>query len=333
MYGGLTFEEVFGIRSGGMFLRNLLYAIPRSLKNQAFQVDISSLGFLRPDLSIPAYLGIYPRDRLAPIYHLFDRTGGGKRYSHRITRRYCRDYRGQRLTYDEHNGVDFVCPPGTPICAAAAGHVVYIRRRFLRGGTTLIIDHGYGLVTHYTHIARPLKKIGDFVRTGEEIAISGAQGMDMTLFFPWIPPHLHFTVFFQGRPVDPFLAPQEEDRPGTWARRNDPRPQQVVPKEPEPPFSEVNEEVIAILWDKVSDGEIRREMEQVRGNNHALAALLEDSLLHDELLWPEEVRSLSLRMADSASLRKAQEIKLYLPLSASLYDGAKIADEFEIFSR
>lgn len=326
MYGDLTFTELTGIKSLNGFLKNLEYAATRSFRQSSFQLDFSSLGFLRPDLSIPAYLGIYPKDRLSPIYHLFDRNQGGKKYSHRITRKYSYDFRGKKLTYDDHNGVDFVVPPGTPIVAAADGYVVYIRKRFLRGGTTVILDHGYGLVTQYTHVARALKKIGDWVKRGEVIALSGAQGMDMTLFFPWIPPHLHFSVWYMGKPVDPFLSVGEADRPGTWVERNCPKPYFESQSHPGP-YSPYDAEVMKVLCEKVRDPHIAEEIQLSQDNPHALAALLEDSLLHDELLWPPEVRHLNIRGEETVDIRKkAMEIKISLPLSSKYYDGAKFAD-------
>ena len=44
--------------------------------------------------------------------------GRGTSYEVTVTRRRMRDWRGGRLSYDEHDGTDFVCPPGSPLCAA-----------------------------------------------------------------------------------------------------------------------------------------------------------------------------------------------------------------------
>ncbi len=328
-YRDLSFAETFGIDSVQEFLNYLKYIVPKSLQNTSFQIGLTSLGFVRPDLSLPAYLGLYPKDRLAPIYHLFDRTGGGKQYSQRITRAKCRDFRGKALTYDDHNGVDFVCPPGTNLTAAADGHVVHIRRRFLRGGTTVTVDHGYGLLTQYTHCARALKKPGDLVRCGEPVALSGAQGMDMTLFFPWVPPHIHFTVWYQGLPVDPYLEDNEPEHAGCWRKRNQPEPYTGQPSTDIPPLSEYDEQVLQQLVGGCTDPEIKREISQWQHDRAALAALLEDSLLHDRLLWPESLRHLNVRPTlDPETAAKAAQIRLFMPLPAEHYDGAKFGDLF-----
>ena len=94
---------------------------------------------------MPAYRGLVPEDGRAPIFNLFDRVGGGWSFTQRVTRRAVRDYRGGRLSYDEHDGTDFVCPVGTPLVAAAPGQVVLIRDRWLRGGLTIAVDHGENL--------------------------------------------------------------------------------------------------------------------------------------------------------------------------------------------
>jgi murein DD-endopeptidase len=43
----------------------------------------------------------------------------------------------------------------------------------------------------------------------------------MVLMFPWNAPHVHFNVWLNGEPVDPF---GEADEPSLWRRRNDPVP-------------------------------------------------------------------------------------------------------------
>ncbi|MBW2458974.1 MAG: M23 family metallopeptidase, partial [Deltaproteobacteria bacterium] len=212
--------DVFGIRSFRQLGADVGHVLGRL--GRGFQVDLTSVGHLRPDLSLPAYAGQVPADGRAPIMNLFDRVGGGQGYSQRVTKRWCRDFRGRTLSYDEHDGTDFVCPVATPVAAAAPGEVTLIRDRWLRGGLTMTVDHGAGLATQYTHLSRALLPVGAQVSRGEVIALSGASGMDMTTFFPWVAPHVHFMAWHAGRPVDPFLADDEEERTGTWLQRNAP---------------------------------------------------------------------------------------------------------------
>ncbi len=281
-----------------------------------FQFDLSSLKHLRPDLSLRAYAGGVPADGHTRIMNFFDRVGGGRHYSQRVTKRKCRDHRGGRLTYDEHDGTDFVCPVATPIVAAAPGRVTLIRDRWLRGGLTMTLDHGAGLATQYTHLSRALLPVGSDVRRGETIALSGASGMDMTTFFPWVPPHLHFMVWHLGRPVDPFLADDEPERAGTWIQRNAPEPGDESERRfPEP---SVDAELALSLAKTCTDSTIRREIEAVRHLPLSLVALLEDSFHHDSFAWPDSQHELRTD--------HAEPLPMSLPLTAKRYRGALAAD-------
>ena len=311
--------QAFGIRSVQQVASDMRFVLGRM--GRGFQLGLSSLGSIRPDLSLPAYAGMVPDDGLSPIYNLFDRVGGGKGYRQRVTRKWARDYRDKSLTYDEHDGTDFVCPIGTKLCAAAPGRVVMIRDRWLRGGITLGIDHGNGLLTQYTHCWRPLVSIGHTVRRGEPVALSGASGLDMTLFFPWVPPHIHFMVWLNGRPQDPCLAEGEEERPGVWLHRNDPRPADVDPEEEIPKASGVDTKAIDEIAATCMDAGIRKELAAAAGNYPVQAAILEDALHHDDWAWPEGFRDRTARPP-----MKPPKIKLTLPLPIGHYRGAYFAD-------
>ncbi len=114
------------------------------------------------------------------------------------------DYRGKRLTYDSHNGTDFAIPVGSTVCTAAAGEVVAIMSEFNRGGLKIFIDHGDGLMTCYAHLARKLVEVGDILHRGQEIALSGYSGLDALITFPFGIPHVHFNVWLNCEPIDPF---------------------------------------------------------------------------------------------------------------------------------
>ena len=116
----------FGVRGSQQLGRDLRTVLRDTFRGARFQVGPSSLGHLRPDLALPAYAGLAPADGMAPIMNLFDRTAGGQHYSQRVTKHAQRDFRGGRLSYDEHDGTDFVCPVGTPLVAGPAGDDVYV---------------------------------------------------------------------------------------------------------------------------------------------------------------------------------------------------------------
>lgn len=88
-------SNMFGIRSSTQLRHDLQHVLSRM--GSGFQLDLSSAGFFRPDIGVPTYLGKYPRNRLAPIFHCFDRIGGGKHFSQRVTRKTATDFRGMHL--------------------------------------------------------------------------------------------------------------------------------------------------------------------------------------------------------------------------------------------
>lgn len=87
---------------------------------------------------------------------------------------------------------DFVMPNGTEILAAREGQVVELEDRFSGIGLKsnfIFIEHEDGELSVYAHIQRDgaLANVGDQVRRGQPIALSGMVGQ--TIF-----PHLHFYV-------------------------------------------------------------------------------------------------------------------------------------------
>lgn len=314
----------FGIRGTSQLGRDLRTVLRDGLRGRRFQFDPSSIGHLRPDLALPAYAGLVPADGMAPIMNLFDRTGGGRHYSQRVTKHAQRDFRGGRLSYDEHDGTDFVCPVGTPLMAAAPGTVVMIRDRWLRGGLTVSVDHGDGVLSQYTHCARADVQLGQAVRRGEQIAVSGAAGIDLTTFFPWVPPHVHFMVWVDGAPVDPYLAEGEDDRPGTWTDRNRPFPATPRPEDHvAPELSAVDHDALRAVITACLDRDIQRELEEAFDQHPAwAAAIAEDALHHDEAAWLPPMRRHPVRPpGDDTSA-----VRVMLPLPATDYRGARFAD-------
>ncbi len=94
-----------------------------------------------------------------------------------------------------HEGIDVSAPMGSPIEAPASGRV--ISAGWETGyGNTLMIDHGYGVVTRYAHTSRILVSVGQRVKRGQRVALVGNSGLATG-------PHLHYEVHVNGRPVDP----------------------------------------------------------------------------------------------------------------------------------
>jgi murein DD-endopeptidase MepM/ murein hydrolase activator NlpD len=96
-----------------------------------------------------------------------------------------------------HAGVDIRAGYGTPICAAAGGHVLFAGWLGPYGNVT-VIDHGGGLATVYAHQAGFLVQEGAAVTSGQMIGFIGATGKSSSA-------HLHFEVRVHGTPIDPLV--------------------------------------------------------------------------------------------------------------------------------
>jgi murein DD-endopeptidase MepM/ murein hydrolase activator NlpD len=94
-----------------------------------------------------------------------------------------------------HNGIDLMGKPGTPILAAMAGVVAEVgfNRNF---GNYVIIKHSGGYQTLYGHMTRYIVDHGQKVQQGQKIGEVGNTGYSTG-------PHLHFSIFRNGAPVDP----------------------------------------------------------------------------------------------------------------------------------
>lgn len=189
-------------------------------KLRALDFSPRTLSLLRPFSAPATYLGWRTRGDRVPIYAFFDHTCRRIAYPLRFAVTTCRDWQGGQRTYDKHLGTDFMVPIGTQVVAAAAGLVRKVSVEPV-GGIYVWIDHGGGYSTTYHHLSMALVHVGQRVYRGELIALSGATGVAIQGFFPWVPPHLHFSLVVDGVPVDPFAGPES---PGYWAGDSLPRP-------------------------------------------------------------------------------------------------------------
>lgn len=182
---------------------------------RAIDFSLKTLSLLRPDLSLPAYLGLPPRWPLAPVYAYFDRTCRERAYPMVFAVTTCRDWRGRQRTYDKHLGTDFVVPVGTTVVAPAKGRVLKVGWEPV-GGHFLWLDHGGGYATTYHHLSRILVSEGATIARGESLALSGGTGSAIERFWPLVPPHLHFSLLVDGVPIDPYASREEPTSPSFW---------------------------------------------------------------------------------------------------------------------
>jgi murein DD-endopeptidase MepM/ murein hydrolase activator NlpD len=100
--------------------------------------------------------------------------------------------RGNRF----HAGVDIIAASGTPVGAAASGHVTWAGRLAGGWGNLVVVAHADGVRTMYAHLSSIAVRLGQHVVTGDRLGTVGATG-DAT------GPHLHFEVRLRGAAVDP----------------------------------------------------------------------------------------------------------------------------------
>jgi len=96
-----------------------------------------------------------------------------------------------------HRGTDFHAPSGTPVMAANDGEVVIAQGMFYEGNL-VVINHGLQFYTQYMHLSKIEVKVGDRVKKGQRVGLSGATGRVTG-------PHLHLGVRWQGEYVDPVI--------------------------------------------------------------------------------------------------------------------------------
>jgi Peptidase family M23 len=104
-------------------------------------------------------------------------------------------------SFRPHYGVDISARAGNKVVATADGLVTYSDWRN-GSGFHVEIDHGYGLVTKYSHCEKLLVGSGGRVRRGTPVGLVGSTGFS-------IGPHVHYEVHQNGHPVDPtkFIFP------------------------------------------------------------------------------------------------------------------------------
>ncbi|MCP4438287.1 MAG: M23 family metallopeptidase [Aureispira sp.] len=165
---------------------------------------LSSLSQLHPRISPKLWRGKPYVDRKVIISNFFNHTQTPIEEGWSVRKNQVKDFRGGKLTYNSHNGTDFAIPVGTTVSTAAAGEVVAVMSEFNRGGLKVFIDHGEGLMTCYAHLGRSLVEVGDILDRGQAIALSGYSGLDAMVTFPFGIPHVHFNVWHNCEPIDPF---------------------------------------------------------------------------------------------------------------------------------
>jgi murein DD-endopeptidase MepM/ murein hydrolase activator NlpD len=159
-------EIIFSLDSHRLRKQTLLYE-----KTSSWQVNVSVLKGPRLEESTSDQWWCYPLPG-AKVISPYGRRGG----------------RG-------HSGVDLKTKPDDEIRAAFDGEVVF-SAKYAGYGNLIRILHGNGLETYYSHNSKNLVKVGDRVKAGDVIALTGRTGRATT-------EHLHFETRINGKAYDP----------------------------------------------------------------------------------------------------------------------------------
>jgi len=97
-----------------------------------------------------------------------------------------------------HYGMDFSGKTNTPIYATGDAKVVEISKSSRGYGNHIVLKHGFGYETSYSHLNKILVKKGQTVKRGEIIGMMGNTGKSTGT-------HLHYEVIKDGRKVNPLF--------------------------------------------------------------------------------------------------------------------------------
>ena len=113
----------------------------------------------------------------------------------RVISKFGKQWNSRLKTTTDNPGIDIKGQPGSPIRSTMSGVVTTIT--YIRGyGTTVIIDHGGGFYTVYSHVTNIQTQVDSEVRSGDVIAYMGDSGSVNGS-------KLHFEVWGKGQKLDP----------------------------------------------------------------------------------------------------------------------------------
>jgi murein DD-endopeptidase MepM/ murein hydrolase activator NlpD len=198
------FGEVLGLSPFKLRMKQAKIALVGQQDVPGSKFGLSSLAQFHPRISPTLWRGKHYVEKKVIISNLVNHTQTPIANGWSVKKTQVLDFRGRQLTYDSHNGTDFAIPVGSAVCTSAPGEVVAILSEYNRGGLKIFIDHGEGLMTCYAHLARKLVEVGDVLERGQPIALSGYSGLDALVSFPFGIPHIHYNVWLNCEPIDPF---------------------------------------------------------------------------------------------------------------------------------
>ena len=94
-----------------------------------------------------------------------------------------------------HLSLDIAAPEGTKIVSPSRGKVILVGD-FFYAGNYIIIDHGFGLISSYSHLSSVLVDENELIEKGQKIGEVGSTGRVTG-------PHLHWTVYLNKVRINP----------------------------------------------------------------------------------------------------------------------------------
>ncbi len=104
-------------------------------------------------------------------------------------------YEGKEIDQQDHLGVDLASLAHSPVPAANSGIVAYTGSLGIYG-QTVILDHGLGLFSMYSHLSQVAVRAGDRVAKGGILGNTGSTGLAGG-------DHLHFSILIHHTFADP----------------------------------------------------------------------------------------------------------------------------------
>ncbi|GEM45699.1 LysM peptidoglycan-binding domain-containing M23 family metallopeptidase [Deinococcus cellulosilyticus] len=95
-----------------------------------------------------------------------------------------------------HAAIDIAAATGTPVRASQSGVVKTAKWDSSGFGFTVVVDHGNGWETRYSHNSRIMVNVGAPVQAGQTVALLGATGAATG-------PHVDFRIYHNGRELNP----------------------------------------------------------------------------------------------------------------------------------
>jgi murein DD-endopeptidase MepM/ murein hydrolase activator NlpD len=139
-------------------------------------------------------------------------------------------YQNKAVDQQTHLGEDLASLLHSPVVAGNNGVVVMAEPLGIYG-QTVVLDHGLGVFSGYSHLSQIDVKVGDKVAKGAALGKTGTTGLAGG-------DHLHFDMILQGEFVDPlewwdahWLKDQVE---AVWAKSGAPAPETAKPAPKEP---------------------------------------------------------------------------------------------------